>query len=139
MKKTIATVITAVGAVALLGVGLGIGSAFAEVPNPSPTSKPDAYNKNADGATFGVIGESTEPELIGVYATNGKQGYVWKAELDMASGSPNQFSSPEEALAWQAEFGHQDRSVAVYDSDGKTVIGEFVIVGIDGQKTENAN
>lgn len=138
MNKAVSMVGTALGTLALLGIGLGIGSAVAGEPAViKVVSKAvDRYELNGDGATFGVSGESSEPSLIGVYASNGKQGYVWNTELDKATGAPSQFASPEEALAWQAESGRENRSIPVYESDGKTVVGEFVIVGSDEQQIE---
>lgn len=138
MKKVLSTIGVSAGTIALLAVGVGLGSAVAAGPN-EPASVSPAYQVNDSGQTYGVIGEGAEPDLIGVYATNGKQGYVLKSELDAASGHPSQFKSPEEALAWQEEFGYDDRSIPVYEPDGKTVIGEFVITGIDNQRTEIAD
>lgn len=74
---------------------------------------------NDSGSTFGQENYRGTPDLVAVTATNGRQGYVYARKL--AQPSP---SSPAEALAWQA--GPQvTAQVPVYESDGKTVIGEF--------------
>jgi hypothetical protein len=84
---------------------------------------------NDDGDTYGAINESGEPDLILVVATNGKEGFVHAAELARADGSAQAatFASPEQALAWQHEIAGRTISVPVYQSDGETRIGEFII------------
>jgi hypothetical protein len=63
-----------------------------------------------------------QPDLIAAYATNGRFGYAYAEQLDGYRPT-----SPADALRWQAEHGDESRSVPVYESDGETVIGEFVI------------
>ncbi len=88
-----------------------------------------AYGKNTSGLTFGsalkASSPDAEPDLILVVATNGRDGYVVKKELDDAAGS--NVSSPSEALAWQARAGGTNDTLTVYESDGKTKIGQFVL------------
>lgn len=80
---------------------------------------------NANGQTYGVSNEIGVPDLIAVIASNGKTGYAFAADLDhVAGGSPR---SPEEALAMQKERAGKTFSVPVYKSDGRTLIGEFVM------------
>jgi len=69
--------------------------------------------KNANGETYGVESEHLRPDLIYVVADNGKEGYVRRAELDAAD----------------AGDGSSSVRVRVYESDGKTVIGTFVVGG----------
>ena len=78
-----------------------------------------AVNENGD--TYGVINENGEPDLIAVSATNGRDGYAYAADLNGPMPS-----SPEEATTWNETHGGT-RAVPVYESDGETVIGEFVI------------
>ena len=66
--------------------------------------------------------DGSQPDLIATYATNGRSGYVYADELD-----GYQRTSPTDALRWQEEHGDESRSVTVYESDGPTVVGEFVI------------
>ena len=86
---------------------------------------------NDDGNTYGAINQNGEPDLIAVVASNGKQGYVYATQLAEADGSAAalKFTSPEQALAWQKSRIGKTFSVTVYESDGKTVVGEFVING----------
>jgi RNA polymerase sigma-70 factor (ECF subfamily) len=80
---------------------------------------------NENGQTFGVANENGSPDLIAVSATNGKPGYAYPADMEV---HPD-FTSPAEALAWQEAHQGETISVPVYESDGKTVIGEFTIGG----------
>lgn len=144
MKRTtrVATLGTTVLVVAGLGLGVGVAmgvapmlfaprSLSADVPS-QPMPAPD-YPENDSGLSFGSAAEAPspdqEPDLISAVATNGREGYVLKSELDDANGSAvaAEFSTPEEALAWQAAQSGEDRTVPVYAEDGVTVIGEFVI------------
>ena len=65
-------------------------------------------------------------DLIKAEATNGKTGYISRTEMEAVDGSHVQ--NPSEALAymeWAEEHG--PFVINVYEKDGKTVIGEFVI------------
>jgi len=88
-----------------------------------------ALNENGD--TYGAMNEHGQPDLISVVATNNQHGYVYAGELADADGSAQamKFKSPEEALAWQKEREGKTFSVPVYQSDGKTKVGEFVLNG----------
>ncbi|WP_232699113.1 hypothetical protein [Brevibacillus daliensis] len=85
------------------------------------------YPVNEQGQTYGHVpyhsGPTTqEPDLISTVGENGVVGYV-KAS-DMAPS----VSSPEEAIAYQESMeaiGY--KSIPLYESDGKTVIGEFIM------------
>ena len=85
------------------------------------TSEPTPWATNANGQTYGVMNADGEPDLIAVVATNGRTGYVYAEEL---SGPLP--SSPEEAATWTPPPA---RSIDVVESDGVTVIGEFVVGG----------
>jgi hypothetical protein len=83
------------------------------------------FEVNERGQTFGSsagVAHADEPDLIEAIATNGKIGYVEKA--DLYGPEPE---SPEAAAANLPE----DRTIAVYESDGVTVIGEFIVQGGD--------
>lgn len=84
---------------------------------------------NSDGHTYGAQNEKGSPDMVAVIATNGTSGYVYRTELEEADGTAasKTFKSPEEALAWQAARQGKRFAVPVYDSTGKTVVGEFVI------------
>lgn len=84
------------------------------------------WPKNARGLTYGSAADAKspqdEPDLIRATATNGKVGYVLKTDLDGPMPS-----SPEEALAQQAANAGKTRVIPVYEADGTTMIGEFLI------------
>ncbi|MGV8083237.1 MAG: hypothetical protein AB2L09_06370 [Coriobacteriia bacterium] len=86
------------------------------------------WPKNAKGLTYGnaLFAKSLEdePDLQAAWATNGKLGYAYKA--DLYGPVP---SSPEEALRLQAENAGKDIVIPVYEVDGETQIGVFVIQG----------
>lgn len=77
---------------------------------------------NENGQTYGIY--SMGADLVRVGATNGKDGYCYREELDIGTG----FSSPEEALEWQEQFEEKypyGYYIPVYESDGETQIGWF--------------
>jgi hypothetical protein len=148
MKKLGIAAIGTGAVVVCIGLGLGVGSAIAggpwvyspaglspsegieSVPQPEPT-----YSVNADGQSYGSALDATspdnEPDLIAVIATNGREGYALKKDMDDANGTTamKDFKSPEDALKWQEEEGWKEHSIPVYLEDGRTVVGEFVIGG----------
>ncbi|SDS84568.1 hypothetical protein [Microterricola viridarii] len=145
MKKRTTTL--AVGVAVLALAGLGTGTAVAYVPTlfapagltaegmqSKPLPAPE-YEMNRQGLTYGsavdAISPETEPDLIQAVATNGKEGFVRKTELDAVNGTAAQasFKSPEDALKWQATEGAKDHVIPVYGVDGSTVLGEFLVVG----------
>jgi hypothetical protein len=77
---------------------------------------------NDRGDTYGVPNEQGTPTLVPVVATNGISGYAYAEELFDPSPQP---SSPSEALAMQK--GEGTRTVPVYESDGVTVVGSFIV------------
>ena len=93
------------------------------------------YKVNASGLTFGSAvaapSPDKEPALIEVVATNGAMGYVYKKDLDVVNGSAaaQTFTTPAQALDWQRSTAiDAPTPVFVYQSDGKTVVGGFVVV-----------
>jgi len=88
------------------------------------------YPVNEQGQTYGphisaddpYYETSGDPDLMKARGENGVEGYVKATDL-----RGPQFSLPEEAIAHQeavkAAGGY--RSIPLYESDGKTVIGEF--------------
>lgn len=72
------------------------------------------WQVNPQGQTYGVANSAGTPDLVAVVATNGRSGYAYAAQLfarptQPPSGKPNASTIP------------------VYESDGQTVIGEFVV------------
>lgn len=82
------------------------------------------YKTNADGQTYGTDGSAPggpvhEPDLVAVIATNGQQGYVYATQLNGPMPT-----SPAQAVA---DNNQRDRMIPVYQSDGKTQIGQFKV------------
>ncbi|MFJ5958000.1 peptidase M56 family protein [Paenarthrobacter sp. NPDC092416] len=95
--------------------------------------EPTPWATNAHGETYGAQNDKGLPQLVAVKATNGRPGYVYNAELEDATGmtAALSFKTREEALAWQEQRKGRKIAIPVYESDGKTVVGEFVISNDD--------
>jgi hypothetical protein len=108
-------------------VGPAIASTHGDV-TPKTSQVAPTFSKNAHGLTFGSALNATspdnEPDLIQAQATNGQTGYIKKTELDAANGS--NVSTPAEALAWD-KTSQTPRSIPVYQQDGVTKIGVFIV------------
>jgi hypothetical protein len=86
---------------------------------------------NESGQSYGVINEHGVPDLIAVIATNGRQGYVNREDLEDANGTTaaKDFRTPEDALRWQEENEGAVHLIPVYEADGTTPVGEFRVGG----------
>ncbi len=73
---------------------------------------------NESGQTYGA--EWVQPDLIYAVGTNEERGYVKDEDLNKT------FDTPEEAVAWTLSHT-EPYTIPLYDSDGKTQIGEFLI------------
>jgi hypothetical protein len=88
---------------------------------------------NAGGETYGVPNKSGWPDLISVVIDDGQQhGYVKSSDLDCASGRV-EVHSPAEALEWDAASKNRNVSVPVYESDGSTIIGTYLVGEASGR------
>lgn len=87
------------------------------------------WGVNRAGQTYGVSNAQGSPTLVAVIASNGKAGYVY--ERDLSRPTP---ANPSQAMAGQNSATAQ-ADVPVYTSDGKTVIGVFVMQGGSGDAT----
>ncbi|WP_235497849.1 hypothetical protein [Frankia sp. R43] len=72
------------------------------------------------------------PDLISAGLRDGKRGYVRRTELDVANGRPGVVAKTpgEKAVARaraQAQAAGERTLVPVYEQDGVTVIGTFVV------------
>jgi hypothetical protein len=76
---------------------------------------------NERGETYGIDSDQASPDLIQAVATNGETGYVRRTELDQSGGPVP--TSPAEAAIYSPE----DSIISVYERDGTTVIGEFLV------------
>ena len=82
-----------------------------------------SWEVNANGDTYGVMNYQGEPDLQAVVATNGQLGYAYTRDLNAAGGPPPR--NPQEA----ATRTPGSVSIPVYQSDGKTVVGSFIVGG----------
>jgi hypothetical protein len=78
---------------------------------------------NANGDTYGIDSPNGHPDLVAATATNHLSGYVYQSDLDYEPS----FTTPAQAAAWSRKHGHEPHPIPVYESDGKTRIGTFVI------------
>jgi hypothetical protein len=77
-----------------------------------------AWGVNASGQTYGVQNQHGIPDLIAAMATNHRSGYVYANQLETDPKSPSQAVAQNNA---------PPRTLTVYQSDGKTPIGKFVV------------
>jgi hypothetical protein len=91
------------------------------------TKTPWAHNSR--GLTYGVVNGDGSPDLIAVVTDDGQAGYVYADQLAEADGdaAARRFRSPAEALTWQEKVAGTVVRVPVYESDGKTRVGEFTV------------
>ena len=90
---------------------------------------------NANGKTYGVQNGNGTPDLIAVVIDQGKtQGYVESSELNCASGSA--VESLAQAHKWDQDSQNRNVSVPVYESDGTTVIGTFIVGDATGPNAQ---
>lgn len=126
-----------VGAVVVIvaGANLALGSGATqsnEAAKATATVTPVAngtqttqWPRNAAGYTYGsaALAKSywDEPDLIGAEATNGNAGYAFKKDLE------NPIPVPGPELDAFVARGAWTEKVPVYDADGVTQIGVFVV------------
>ena len=77
-----------------------------------------AWGVNASGQTYGAAHQNGIPDLVAVQATNGRDGYVYAYQL-----YPPAPKTIKQALAGN---NAPPTRMTVYESDGKTAIGEFI-------------
>lgn len=84
----------------------------------------ESYKINENGETYGSIANvqctDEEPDLIYAVGTNEEYGYVKNEDLNKT------FDTPEEAVDWTLSHT-EPYTIPLYDSDGETQIGEFLI------------
>ena len=132
MIRSLATRSIAILAAVIVGLAIGVvGGSIALAKNPDNQSSSLAvtnYPKNAQGLTYGsdLYAKSPQdvPDLLLAMATNGKEGYVLRTDLEEPMPT-----SPQEALAQQAARAGKDRVIPVYELDGITQIGVFIVGG----------
>ncbi len=84
----------------------------------------DGYPTNENGQTYGPdMGDLVivEPDLLSAIGIDGTIGYVNKEDLN----GPRP-KTPEEAVKLN---GAKPREIPLYDVDGETIIGKFIVGG----------
>lgn len=76
---------------------------------------------NDAGQTYGAENANGHPDLIPVWASNDKMGHAFWREMQQPSPA-----NPAEAKAWQ-NSPMVTVHIPVYEPDGRTVIGEFLM------------
>lgn len=127
LKLTTAIIALSVGATAGIGITAVVGGA--STGNASSSSK-ISFPLNVNGQTYGSslgVGLSAEPDLILAVATNGRTGYISRKALWAVDGTD--VTSLSQASAYMSR-STLARTIPVYEKDGTTVIGSFVIPGV---------
>jgi hypothetical protein len=95
------------------------------------TDTTNPWKVNASGQTYGTPKtlsppghgllkyQQATPDLVAVQATNGRDGYVYARQLQGL-----QPTEPSQAATWN-QTRPAPRTVTVYESNGKTAIGQF--------------
>ncbi|MGD8167164.1 hypothetical protein ACEXOS_008060 [Herbiconiux sp. P16] len=86
------------------------------------------WGVNEAGQTFGAPKGPDNPDLVPVSATNCLRGYAYAADLEAPGPDGMTWDEAQEYINGANRF---DRSIPVYKSDGKTVIGEIIDPGTD--------
>lgn len=85
------------------------------------------WKTNARGQTYGVSNELGDPDLRAVEDLDGNIAYIEsKVDREWPSDAPTNGSSQAEYDAYNAKHANDVRSIPAYESDGVTVIGEWV-------------
>lgn len=130
IKTAVLSAGVVLGIVAAFIAGTALSTTGATAEEPADRTVVD-HSVNEDGESFGSLAKvespAEEPDLIRVIATNGKEGYVQRSQLHDVDGS--NVANPEEAIKYMKEWENHPEgiSIPVYESDGKTVIGEFIV------------
>ncbi|NQX34477.1 hypothetical protein [Herbiconiux sp. VKM Ac-2851] len=92
------------------------------------------WGTNQAGETYGAQKQNKMAELAAATATNGQSGYVRISEVNAATIDPTKSSLEDVQKHLASGDGRPDRYVPVYEADGKTVIGQYLIAGYDTQE-----
>jgi len=131
IKKSLIAVLTITAVVVIISGSIYIDSANSALNEDGAKGSNTTYPVNQAGQTYGKFGDYGKglvgPDLVLAEATNGAIGYVLEADLQ----GPDH-RTPEEALQWQSQQ-KMDRSIPVYEKDGTTIIGEFIMSRPSGE------
>lgn len=81
------------------------------------------WGVDAHSQIYGIVNDHGTPDLIAAIATNGRQGYIYAVQLAVAQhmGTP---TDPGQAATSK---DHGSTTLTVYESDGRTEVGQFVV------------
>jgi len=131
IKKSLLAILTIMAVVVIVSGSVYIASANSVQNEDGEKRNDTSYPENQAGQTYGKFGdygnELVGPDLVVAVATNGAIGYVLESDLQ----GP-EHKTPEEALQWQSQQ-KMDRSIPVYEKDGTTIIGEFIMSRSSGE------
>jgi hypothetical protein len=129
-RRLVVIAVAASVAVAALVGGAALAGAFSSDspalwPQP-PLPAKSVYPLNAAGDTYGPDKPLVEePDLVKVLATNGRQGYCLRSELEGDKTPPTMRREAEE----RSKRSLRGYTIPVYEADGVTQIGVFRIGG----------
>ena len=83
-----------------------------------------SWGVNANGETYGVMNQQGTPDLIAV-DQGGFSGYIKSSDMNCAAGPKP--TSPAQALQWQSAHQNESVSISIYQSDGTTIVGTFIL------------
>lgn len=111
-----------------LGVVAGVATTSLVGATSAQTStlSVGSFPTNANGQTYGSssgVTYGSQPDLILAVATNGRTGYISRDAMEAVDGSS--VSSLSQAAAYMSQDA--SHTIPVYEKDGTTVIGTFVI------------
>ena len=86
---------------------------------------------NANGQTYGVPNEKGIPDLYAVGDLEGNVAFVYSADEWVIPTDFPADPTQEEIDAWNELHAHDVTRIPAYESDGVTVVGEWVIGGDD--------
>jgi hypothetical protein len=132
IKKSLIAILTIMAVVVIISGSVYIDSANSAQNKDGAKRSNTTYPVNQAGQTYGGNSgdygkELVGPDLVLAEATNGDIGYVLEADLQ----GPDH-RTPEEALQWQSQQ-KKDPSIPVYEKDGTTIIGEFIMSRSSGE------
>lgn len=87
---------------------------------------------NEDGFSYGsdfyANSHEDAPDLIAVWATNNKPGYVYRDEMNaLIYGHPDIVQKEIDKRSDQMTEDGRGIGIPVYQSDGKTLVGEYIV------------
>lgn len=132
IKKSLIAILTIMAVVVSISGAVYIDAANSAQNEDGEERSETSYPVNQAGQTYGGNSgdygkELVGPDLVLAEATNGAIGYVLESDLQ----GPDH-KTPEEALQWQSQQ-KPDQSIPVYEKDGTTIIGEFVMSRSSGE------